>query len=235
MHDDVPELCAAYWATCKEKRPDNVPQVATEELKPLLKEEQEQKSEPNVEHDVDHDSDDSDEDDTYKPESKARSPSPVAAGSALSEEEPEARGRQATPASAAHSTSNASTLAAPTSSDATTPSNNNSKRKRAVSSSAPEPPQAKKMKKNMEHIPDYMVKLGYQFPTHWPNKKTEWDVDVKKVCVQASPIDAKVRFTYLEWNNGEKTIHSMKEAHEMIPEKVSCNIVEIFSCANRYV
>ncbi|OAD05094.1 hypothetical protein MUCCIDRAFT_155801 [Mucor lusitanicus CBS 277.49] len=76
------------------------------------------------------------------------------------------------------------------------------------------------MKKNMEHIPDYMVKLGYQFPTHWPNKKTEWDVDVKKVCVQASPIDAKVRFTYLEWNNGEKTIHSMKEAHEMIPEKL---------------
>ncbi|KAG1072366.1 hypothetical protein G6F42_025920 [Rhizopus arrhizus] len=26
MHDDVPELCAAYWAACKEKIPDNVPQ-----------------------------------------------------------------------------------------------------------------------------------------------------------------------------------------------------------------
>lgn len=80
----------------------------------------------------------------------------------------------------------------------------------------------------MEHIPDYMVKLGYQFPVHWPNKKTEWDVDVKRVCVQASPIDSKVRFTYLEWNNGERTIHPMKEAHEMIPEKV-CLFTDLYS------
>ncbi|CAO3619277.1 unnamed protein product [Mucor fragilis] len=218
MHADVPELCAAYWATCKEKRPDNVPHVAPKELKPLLE------TDAIVKDNVDKDNDESD-DDLYKPETKARSPSPVAAISpAVSvkadlttldeEEEPPAKSRKATPAPSSFTT-------AP--SDSTTPkqpSDNNNKRKRATSSSAPEPPRVKKFKKNLEHVPDYMVKLGYQFPTHWPNKTTEWDVDAKKVCVQASPIDSKVRLTYLEWNNGEKTIHTMKEAHEMIPEKL---------------
>ncbi|KAL9551916.1 hypothetical protein MBANPS3_004024 [Mucor bainieri] len=246
MHADVPELCAAYWATCKEKRPDNVPQVPTEELKPLL-EEQQQKGDSKAKQSAILDMEDSDEDDTYKPEPMARSPSPVAPSSKdraeSSEAEPRARSRsrKPTPAPPSFTTSNAS---ASTSSNSKAPSaphgtsttpkqstqpssssssNNNStttKRKRAVSGGASEPSHVKKFKKNIEHIPDYMVKLGYQFPSTWPNKKTEWDVDVKKVCVQASPIDNKVRYTYLEWVNGEKTIHTMSEAHEMIPEKL---------------
>ncbi|GAN09239.1 conserved hypothetical protein [Mucor ambiguus] len=237
MHTDVPELCAAYWATCKEKIPDNVPQIATKELKPVLKTKQQSggsKVKPVA----------GNRTDAHKSESKARSLSPVATTSppvsskskadliAPSEKKPRDRSRKSTPA---HPTFNASR--ASTSSNSNTPSvrgtsttpkqpiqplpnnSNVNKRKRAASSSAPEPSHLKKFKKNMEHVPDYMANLGYQFATHWPNKKTEWDVDVKKVCVQASPIDNKVRFTYLEWNNGEKTIHSMKEAHEMIPEK----------------
>ncbi|KAI8636336.1 hypothetical protein BD408DRAFT_397580 [Parasitella parasitica] len=193
MHDDVPELCAAYWATSKEKRPDNVPHVPTEEIQTII---QEQKKPQETD---------------AKNESKAASPSAAAAATAAK-----------TSASASASSSKVKTGSAATNegqshANANTPP---SKRKRSRSSGTTESPSLKKYKKNMEHIPDYMVKLGYQFPVHWPNKKTKWNADIKKVCVQASPVNSEVIFTYLEWNNGEKTIHPMAEAHEMIPEKL---------------
>lgn len=222
MHDDVPELCAAYWATCKEKRPDNVPYVAKEELKPIIQEQGQEIV------------DDDDDDEEYDPsESKKRSTAPqtttrkpsssssLLSSNKVKAEEPSTLSSSPSKTNATN-TEDSNTTSAPIDLPPV------SKRKRTASTGVTESPSFKKFKKNMEHIPDYMVKLGYQFPVHWPNKKTEWDVDVKRVCVQASPIDSKVRFTYLEWNNGERTIHPMKEAHEMIPEKV-CLFTELYS------
>ncbi|CEP17801.1 hypothetical protein [Parasitella parasitica] len=188
MHDDVPELCAAYWATCKDKRPDNVPHVPTEEIQTIIEEQRKPKETGDV-----------------------LEPKPAAKQTATAAASPSSSSSKAKAGSSANNESQSHTSAN------TTPP---SKRKRTGSGGGAESPSFKKFKKNMEHIPDYMIKLGYQFPAHWPNKKTEWSVDVKKVCVQASPVDGKVMFTYLEWNNGERTIHPMAEAHEMIPEKV---------------
>lgn len=222
MHDDVPELCAAYWATCKEKRPDNVPYVAKEELKPIIQEQGQEIV------------DDDDDDEEYDPsESKKRSTAPQTttrkpSSSSSSLSSNKVKAEEPSTLSSSPSKTNATNTEDSNTTSAPIDLPPVSKRKRTASTGVTESPSFKKFKKNMEHIPDYMVKLGYQFPVHWPNKKTEWDVDVKRVCVQASPIDSKVRFTYLEWNNGERTIHPMKEAHEMIPEKV-CLFTELYS------
>lgn len=220
MHDDVPELCAAYWATCKEKRPDNVPYVAKEELKPIIQEQGQEIV------------DDDDDDEEYDPsESKKKSTAPQTTTrkpSSSSSSSNKVKAEEPSTLSSSPSKPNATNTEDSNTTSAPIDLPPVSKRKRTASTGVTESPSFKKFKKNMEHIPDYMVKLGYQFPVHWPNKKTEWDVDVKRVCVQASPIDSKVRFTYLEWNNGERTIHPMKEAHEMIPEKV-CLFTDLYS------
>ncbi|KAI9485224.1 MAG: hypothetical protein EXX96DRAFT_475637, partial [Benjaminiella poitrasii] len=77
---------------------------------------------------------------------------------------------------------------------------------------------AKQIKNYLRHVPKYMIELGYVFPNSWPNNKTRWNTDLRRICVQASPIEPKTMLCYIEWNNGERTIHSMPEVHKKIPE-----------------
>ncbi|KAI8059407.1 uncharacterized protein B0P05DRAFT_558522, partial [Gilbertella persicaria] len=80
--------------------------------------------------------------------------------------------------------------------------------------------QTKRLKKYTEHVPDYMFELGYAFPTNYPTSNTNWSQELNKVCVQASPVEPKIILCYIEWNNGRRTIHPMKDAHEHIPMKL---------------
>jgi hypothetical protein len=59
---------------------------------------------------------------------------------------------------------------------------------------------SKKMKKNFEHVPQYMLERGYSFSASWPNAKTNWNTAMKKFsAVQLSPTDKKVRMAYIDW------------------------------------
>ncbi|KAI8366307.1 hypothetical protein EDC96DRAFT_508494 [Choanephora cucurbitarum] len=68
------------------------------------------------------------------------------------------------------------------------------------------------------HVPDYMTELGYRFETEFPRANANWNRDIIKVCVQASPVNPKRILCYAEWNNGKKTIHPMNVAHQKIPQ-----------------
>jgi hypothetical protein len=58
---------------------------------------------------------------------------------------------------------------------------------------------SKRVKKYIDHVPGYMVKLGYQFPTLWPIQTTNWEKELRKICVQASPVDENTMLCYIEW------------------------------------
>lgn len=77
--------------------------------------------------------------------------------------------------------------------------NNNKKRVASAEDEADTTLTKKSRKGGMEHVPKYMVKLGYAFPTTFPAKNTNWDQEVRKICVQASPKDPKTILTYIEW------------------------------------
>lgn len=90
----------------------------------------------------------------------------------------------------------------PTPSNVPQPEEAENPKKRVISDE--ETSAAKKSKKTnnskgFDHVPKYMVKLGYAFPTEYPTKSTDWDQEVKKICVQASPKDSKYILTYIEW------------------------------------
>ncbi|ORE09195.1 hypothetical protein BCV72DRAFT_223965 [Rhizopus microsporus var. microsporus] len=71
------------------------------------------------------------------------------------------------------------------------------------------------------HVPRCMHEKGYRFPTSYPNENTRWGEEMKNIsAVQLSPIDKSIMLTYVDWKNGEKTIHSMKEIHEKCPESL---------------
>lgn len=76
----------------------------------------------------------------------------------------------------------------------------------------------KKSKKNKSNAPKYMK--NYKLPTDYPNDETDWNQEINKFCVQASPNDSGIIQAYIQWNNGKKTIHDLKTLHEKIPEKV---------------
>lgn len=58
----------------------------------------------------------------------------------------------------------------------------------------------KKMKKSLDHVPQYMLERGFTFSSTWPNAKTKWNTDMKKFsAVQLSPTDKNVRMAYIEW------------------------------------
>jgi hypothetical protein len=57
----------------------------------------------------------------------------------------------------------------------------------------------KRVKQYVDHVPGYMIKLGYQFPIAWPEKTTNWEKELRKICVQASPVDPRTMLCYIEW------------------------------------
>ncbi|KAI7893141.1 uncharacterized protein EV154DRAFT_383990, partial [Mucor mucedo] len=80
----------------------------------------------------------------------------------------------------------------------------------------------KKTKFDLEHVPQYMTERGFSYPKTWPNLKTKWETDMVKLrAVQLSPIDKNIKMAYIEWKNGDKTIHTLDECHKKCPEKAS--------------
>ncbi|KAI8073582.1 hypothetical protein BDF21DRAFT_423837 [Thamnidium elegans] len=76
----------------------------------------------------------------------------------------------------------------------------------------------KKRKGILEHVPQYMLERGYSYPTTWPNSKTKWEHDMKKFgAIQLSPVDKSIKLAYIEWNTGDKTIHTLEECHQKCP------------------
>lgn len=58
----------------------------------------------------------------------------------------------------------------------------------------------KKHKRNMEHVPQYMLEKGYKYPKSWPNQKTKWDREMRGLnAIQLSPIDSSIKLAYIEW------------------------------------
>ncbi|CEI88258.1 hypothetical protein RMCBS344292_02651 [Rhizopus microsporus] len=83
-----------------------------------------------------------------------------------------------------------------------------------------------------KHVPRCMHEKGYRFPTSYPNENTQWDEEMKSIsAVQLSPIDKSIMLTYVDWKNGEKTIHSMKEIHEKCPE----SLIDYYEARLRFV
>lgn len=58
----------------------------------------------------------------------------------------------------------------------------------------------KKMKFDMEHVPQYMMDKGFSYPKAWPNAKTKWETDMHKFsAIQLSPVDKNTKLAYIEW------------------------------------
>ncbi|KAG1051144.1 hypothetical protein G6F43_006632 [Rhizopus delemar] len=71
---------------------------------------------------------------------------------------------------------------------------------------------------SMLDVPRCMAEKGYTFPIAFPDKNTQWNEELKKVStIQVSPVDNTLVLVYVEWKNGQKTIHSLKEIHEKCP------------------
>ncbi|KAG0946061.1 hypothetical protein G6F57_009246 [Rhizopus arrhizus] len=67
-------------------------------------------------------------------------------------------------------------------------------------------------------VPRCMADKGYTFPIAFPDKNTQWNEELKKVStIQLSPVDSTLVLVYVEWKNGQKTIHSLKEIREKCP------------------
>ncbi|KAI8973243.1 hypothetical protein BDF20DRAFT_881242 [Mycotypha africana] len=194
IHDDVPDLCIDYWNRQPQNvsRPSNIPKPSKSKATTDEPSQQNSRSEENVK---------SKETSITSTEVSDRKEDGLNAKAVadnkkpISRQQQQQRGKNVT----------------------------GQKRTQAdVNEDEPETDDAmpKKYQKLMEHIPPYMADLNYIFPINWPNDKTNWSLDVKKICVQQSPLDKKKLFCFIEWNNGKRTIHNMKEVHQKIPEKL---------------
>ncbi|KAI9275331.1 hypothetical protein BY458DRAFT_434541 [Sporodiniella umbellata] len=84
----------------------------------------------------------------------------------------------------------------------------------------------------LEHVPRCMTEKGYIVPKTYPNDTTDWDAELKTIAaVQLSPVDKNVMLAYVEWLNGQKTIHRMAEVHTKSPE----NLVDYYEARLRFV
>ncbi|CAO3695889.1 unnamed protein product [Rhizopus stolonifer] len=85
---------------------------------------------------------------------------------------------------------------------------------------------------SMLDVPRCMAQKGYSFPISHPNKNTQWSEEIKEIeTIQLSPIDSTVILVYLEWKNGQKTIHTLKEIHEKCPK----NLIEYYEARLKFV
>ncbi|KAG1445146.1 hypothetical protein G6F56_010013 [Rhizopus delemar] len=85
---------------------------------------------------------------------------------------------------------------------------------------------------SMLDVPRCMAQKGYAFPISYPNKNTQWSEEIKEIeTIQLSPIDNTVILVYLEWKNGQKTIHTLKEIHEKCPR----NLIEYYEARLKFV
>ncbi|KAI8887442.1 hypothetical protein K501DRAFT_242193 [Backusella circina FSU 941] len=72
-----------------------------------------------------------------------------------------------------------------------------------------------------KHIRPLMAVNGFIFNPKWPNISTNWEADMKKITsVLPSVLDEKLLFGYIEWINGQRTVHFITDLHKHCPEKV---------------
>lgn len=80
-----------------------------------------------------------------------------------------------------------------------------------------EPPR-KKAKFDYTHVPPYMIEKGFAFSKSFPQANTNWTTAMKKFhAIQLSPIDKNIKLAFIEWKNGQRTIHHLKECHQKCP------------------
>ncbi|KAI9266961.1 hypothetical protein BY458DRAFT_512367 [Sporodiniella umbellata] len=74
---------------------------------------------------------------------------------------------------------------------------------------------------SMMDIPRCLADKGYALPTSYPKKHTSWSDEVSSIgSIQKSPIDNTLILVYLDWKNGEKTVHTLQEIHHKCPLKL---------------
>ncbi|OBZ81091.1 hypothetical protein A0J61_10860, partial [Choanephora cucurbitarum] len=195
IHADVYDLCAAYWDSLPHiTRPSNAPK----------------RTQPNPSPAVENESPNSLE----NKEAKAVSPKPQETSSPKKRSQANVSTNNKRPR--LQEPKQEITPKALSPSPVTRQSSEESEkrtRKRNVESSEEEEEEV-----YARHVPDYMTELGYRFETEFPKANANWNRDIIKVCVQASPVNPKRILCYAEWNNGKKTIHPMNVAHQKIPQ-----------------
>jgi uncharacterized protein YxeA len=99
----------------------------------------------------------------------------------------------------------------------------NPTKRHASNNEEDEAPITKKLKKDAG-VQEYMIDSGYKLP----KKEVDWNQNIKKLTVQASPDDSRVIHAYIEWQDNKKTIHDIESLHENIPKKVNHSLDSFF-------